>query len=112
VNEFAKTGVFLGGAVLLAALATLTGPRSQPHALFVDEGTKFFEAFTDPDAVSELSVVQFDEASSRILPFSCKRDDKGMWVIPSHGFYPADATSRMSKAATMFDRPHQAARRR
>ena len=102
MNEFAKTGVFLGGAVLLAALATLTGPRSQPHALFVDEGTKFFEAFTDPDAVSELSVVQFDEASSRILPFSCKRDDKGMWVIPSHGFYPADATSRMSKAATMF----------
>lgn len=102
MNEFAKTGVFVGGAVLLAVLATLTGPRSQPHALFVDEGTKFFDAFTDPDAVSELSVVQFDEASSRILPFSCKRDDKGMWVIPSHGFYPADATSRMSKAATMF----------
>ena len=47
MNEFAKTGVFLGGAVLLAALATLTGPRSQPHALFVDEGTKFFEAFTE-----------------------------------------------------------------
>lgn len=102
MNEFAKTGVFLGGAALLAVLASLAGPSSQKHELAADEGQPFFPSFTAPDAAAELEVVQFEEASSRILKFSVKRDDKGTWIIPSHGGYPADATSRMSKAATMF----------
>ena len=104
MNEFAKTGVFLGGAALLALVASLVGPKSQPHKLFVEagEGQAFYPDFKEPDAATELVVVQFEEASSSIRTFSCKKDEKGLWVIPSHGFYPADATSRMSKAATMF----------
>ena len=104
MNEFAKTGVFLGGAALLALVASLVGPKSQPHKLFVEagEGQAFYPDFKEPDAATELEVVQFEEASSSIRTFSCKKDEKGLWVIPSHGFYPADATSRMSKAATMF----------
>jgi len=104
VNEFAKTGVFLGGAAFLAVVASLVGPKSETHARLLEagEGQAFYPAFTDPDAATELEVVQFEESSSSIRTFSCKKDDKGLWVIPSHGFYPADATSRMSKAATMF----------
>jgi len=102
VNEFARTGVFVGGAALLAVLAALVGPRSQPHALAADEGRPFYPDFKDPGAATELTVVQFDEASSSVRTFNVKKDDKGVWVIPSHGLYPADATTRMSKAATMF----------
>ena len=104
MNEFAKTGVFLGGAALLAVVAALVGPKSETHARLLEagEGQAFYPTFTEPDAATELEVVQFEEASSSIRTFSCKKDDKGLWVIPSHGFYPADATSRMSKAATMF----------
>lgn len=102
MNEFAKTGVFVGGAALLALLATVVGPKSQRHELALDEGQPFYADFKDPGAATELSVVQFDEATSRILTFQVKKDDKGLWAIPSHGGYPADATSRMSKAATMF----------
>jgi hypothetical protein len=102
VNEFAKTGVFVGGAALLALLAAVVGPKSQRHELALDEGQAFFPEFKDPAAATELTVVQFEEATSRILSFQVKKDDKGLWAIPSHGGYPADATSRMSKAATMF----------
>ncbi|MBL8724944.1 MAG: DUF4340 domain-containing protein, partial [Planctomycetes bacterium] len=102
MNEFAKTGSFVGGAALLALLAAVVGPKSQRHELALDEGQAFFPEFKDPAAATELSVVQFEEATSRILSFQVKKDDKGLWTIPSHGGYPADATSRMSKAATMF----------
>jgi hypothetical protein len=102
VNEFAKTGAFIGGAALLVLLATFTAPKSQLHELFAGEGEVFYKDFTDPAAATELEITQFDEESSSIRNFHVKQDEKGRWVIPSHGFYPADATSRMSKAATMF----------
>lgn len=102
MNEFVKTGVFVGGAALLVLLVTFTGPRSQPHELFRDEGELFYKDFTDPAMATELEITQFDEASSSVRSFHVKQDDKGRWTIPSHGGYPADAATRMGKAATMF----------
>lgn len=102
MNEFAKTGVFVGSAAVLAVVASMVGPKSKVHELARDEGQAFYAEFTDPDRATELSVVQFDEATSRILSFQVKKDNAGLWVIPSHGGYPADGTTRMSKAATMF----------
>lgn len=56
MNEFAKTGVFLGGAALLALVASLVGPKSQPHKLVVEagEGQAFYPDFKEPDAATEL----------------------------------------------------------
>lgn len=102
MNEFAKTGVFVGVAVVLAVAASFGGTKSQPHALAAEEGQPFYPTFQSPDAAAELQVVQFEETSSSVHTFSVKKDDKGLWTIPSHGGYPADAATRMGKAATMF----------
>ncbi len=102
MNEFAKSGAVAGGAIALAVIASLMGPRAVSLAGADDEGMEFFPGFTNGDAVADLEVAEFREASGDVYPFNVKRDDKGRWTIPSHGNYPADAKDRMGKAAAML----------
>lgn len=102
MNEFTKTGVIAGSAVLLTALALWVGPREVRLEQFRDQGEEFFKGFDNGDAVAELEVAEFREATSNVYQFNVKRDDKGRWTIPSHGNYPADAKDRMGKAASML----------
>ncbi|HEU4420666.1 MAG TPA: DUF4340 domain-containing protein [Planctomycetota bacterium] len=102
MNEFGKTGVIAGAAVVLTALAMWMGPREVRLDLFDDQGQEFWQGFADGDAVAELEVAEFREATSDVYQFNVKRDDKGRWTIPSHGNYPADAKDRMGKAAAML----------
>lgn len=102
MNEFAKTGVALGAAAVLTALALSTGQREVRLDLFDDQGQQFFPDFTDGDVIAELDVTAFREASSDVYAFVVRKDDKGVWTIPSHGNYPADAKDQMGKAAAML----------
>ncbi|MEZ6036593.1 MAG: DUF4340 domain-containing protein [Planctomycetota bacterium] len=102
MNEFAKTGAVLGVAAALTALALFTGPREARLDLFDDQGEVFFAKLTDGDAVAELVVTAFREEQSDVFPFAVKRDSKGVWTIPSHYNYPADAKDQMGKAAAML----------
>ncbi|MCB9876960.1 MAG: DUF4340 domain-containing protein [Planctomycetes bacterium] len=102
MNEFAKTGAVLGAAAALTALALFTGPREARLDLFDDQGEVFFPKLTDGDQVAELVVTAFREEQSDVFPFAVKRDDKGVWTIPSHYNYPADAKDQMGKAAAML----------
>lgn len=101
MNEFAKTGVFLGGAAVLVLLALVARPGAVENDLFSDQGEVFFAQFTEPTQAAALEVWEFREATGEALPFKVRRDDKGVWTIESHHGYPADAKSRMAKAATM-----------
>lgn len=102
MSEIAKTGIALGAAAALTAVAFFMKPGEVRLDLFDDQGQEFFEGFTDGDAIAELEVTAFRPASSTIYAFSVKRDDKGVWKIPSHGSYPADAKDQMGKAAAMM----------
>jgi hypothetical protein len=102
VNEFGKTGVIAGAAVLLTALAMWVGPREVRLDLFDDQGQEFWKGFDNGDAVAQLEVSEFRESTSDVYQFVVKRDDKERWTIPSHGNYPADAKDRMGKAAAML----------
>jgi hypothetical protein len=46
-------------------------------------------------------VWEFQEATGQMLPFKVQRSPQGLWTIESHSNYPADAKTRMAKAATM-----------
>ena len=102
MNEFAKTGVALGAAVALSALAVSMKPGEVRLDLFDDQGEVFFPEFTDGGAINELEVTAFREETSDVYAFAVKRDDDGLWRIPSHGNYPADASDQMGKAAAML----------
>lgn len=102
MNETSKTLTFVGAAALLAVVASFTGPGEVTLAMFSDEGEAFFPSFTEPQQATELEVWEFDADKTMLKPFAVKRNDKGVWTIPSHYEYPADATQRMAKSASML----------
>ena len=64
-----------------------------------EAGTKLFPKFTDPLSAASLEVLRYDEATSTIRPFKVAKVN-GVWSIPSHSNYPADAREHMAEAAT------------
>src|SRR5690242_6990989 len=101
MNENAKTGIFVAGAAVLVALAVMARPGAVENNLYTDQGDLFFKDFTDPSQATALEVWEFREATGEVLPFKVQRNPKGLWTIESHWNYPADAKTRMAKAATM-----------
>ncbi len=102
MNEFAKTGILAGGAVVLAIVAASMGPKEFKNDLFSDQGEVFFPKFTDPTTAVDLEVTEFNADKAEARKFAVHRDKDGRWTIPSHGGYPADAKDRMAKAAALL----------
>ncbi len=99
-KERKKTLIF----VLVAGMALLVAwePwRPAPADTSVPErvGQKLFPDFTNPLAAKSLEVVTFDEESAAVSDFRVAQQN-GVWSIPSHNNYPADAKEHMAQAAT------------
>ncbi|HEX3727496.1 MAG TPA: DUF4340 domain-containing protein [Pirellulales bacterium] len=65
----------------------------------VEVGKKLFPDFSDPLAAKSLEIIKFDEDTATIRPFKVAQAN-GVWSIPSHSNYPADAREHMAEAAT------------
>ena len=106
MKEPQKTGIFAAIALVALVAALL----SQPQRSTVDTsgakamvGKELFPEFTDPLSASSLSLVKFDEGLGTLAEFEVRKDTQsGLWTIPSHAGYPADATTQMRDAATLF----------
>jgi hypothetical protein len=95
------TTIFVVLAALSAGAAWSMRPVDLPPPQFEDTGELLFPGFEDPSSAVSLDVQQWDKEGSQLSAFSVAFKD-GMWVIPSHNDYPADATERMAKAAAGF----------
>ena len=98
MSELKKTGVFGGAAILLVALALVTGARRAVPDAFFDKGEIFFPEFTDPETATTLEVVEFDEDTAAAATFRVTNRN-GLWTIPSHHDYPADGKERLANTA-------------
>ncbi len=98
MSETRKTMTYAGAAVLLLALAFVTGPRNIPPDAFLDRGESFFPEFTDPNFATTLEVIEFDEETAAARPFKVTFNE-GRWTIPSHHNYSADGKDRLAKTA-------------
>lgn len=90
--------------VLVAGMAVLVAwepwrPAPPDHSAPAEVGAKLFSDFKDPLAAKSLEVTKFDEDTATIRPFKVAQVD-GVWSIPSHSNYPADAQDHMAAAAT------------
>ncbi len=74
-------------------------PAPPDHSAPAEVGSKLFDDFKDPLAAKSLEVTKFDEDTATIRPFKVAQVD-GVWSIPSHDNYPADAQDHMAAAAT------------
>ncbi len=101
MSQMTKTLVFAGLAIVAAwlAFATRTGPVGVDQ---LDQiGKKLFDGFEDPLAAKSMKIVRFDEDLSKLSEIEIKEID-GIWTLPSHAGYPADAENKIRDAATPF----------
>ncbi len=98
MTEFVKTTVFLACAAALGGLAWMARPADPGRGVIDDTGEQFAPAFTDPLQAFSLEVVEFDEDNGTARVFKVARHE-GVWSIPSHENYAADAENRFADAA-------------
>ena len=101
MSQMTKTLVFVGIAVVVAGLAFAT--RTRPVGVDPPEqiGKALFETFEDPLAAKTMKIVRFDEGLASLKEIEIKEVD-GIWTLPSHSGYPADAENKIRDAATPF----------
>jgi hypothetical protein len=101
MNEGAKTAVFVLLAAALIGGAMLSRPTVHDFQPKEIVGKPLFPQFTDPLAIKSLEIVKFDAAgeSSEFRVVEVATNTGGIWSIPSHDNYPADAKDQMGKVA-------------
>ena len=101
MNETSKTVAFVISACLLGVAAGATHWMTQPKPVagFEKVGQEFFPDFEDSLAAQALEVMVYDEETDGLREFSVENKD-GLWRIPSHHDYPAEAADRLARTAT------------
>lgn len=105
MTEGRKTTVFALIAGAVALLAWVTGNRVTTDVSTANNriGATLFEKFTDPLEAASLKILRYDNSKEAFDEFEVSKDRKsGLWTIPSHESYPADASKQMADAATLF----------
>ncbi|MCE3016128.1 MAG: DUF4340 domain-containing protein [Pirellula sp.] len=104
MSEGQKTGIFavIAGVVALLAWAT-TSRNVVVNAKTSRINQVIFEKFNDPLTAASLKLLRYDSSKEQMDEFEVSKDRKtGVWSIPSHESYPADASKQMADAATLF----------
>ena len=94
-----KTAVFLGAGLLLLALGWAVQPRFKPSTLKPAIERVLFPALTDAEKAASLEIIRYDDELATLYPFKVVKSG-GVWVLPSHQNYPADAKDQLAAAAT------------
>ena len=99
MNEVAKTVTFAVAAVAAVALGiwshigpTETGANKQQVV-----GQSLFGELK-PEAAKSLEIIEYDPDTATFKPFKVAQEN-GLWRIPSHEEYPADASQQLGEAA-------------
>jgi hypothetical protein len=101
MSQLQKTLVFVGVATASVAIAYATRPGPAGVAAPESLNDPLFAEFTDPLKAKSLRIVRFDEGLSKLRELEV-RENAGIWTLPSHENYPADAKDRIKDATTQF----------
>ena len=97
MNEVTKTSIFLLLAVALVVGAYFARPVVRDFTPDDMLGAVLFPQFNNPLDITSLEIVRMDAAGSR-NEFRIA-EVNGIWSIPSHDNYPADARDQMGRVA-------------
>lgn len=102
MNEGTKTGIFAGIAVLVGCVWLIARPTEQHGGTdFGSPGRVLFEKLDDPTQAASLEILRYNEELGEIHEFKVAKNGKtGLWSIPSHSDYAADAENRIRDVAT------------
>jgi hypothetical protein len=104
-----RTAGFLavGAGLLLLGSWLNMRPSLRQRAVVgeAEQAKVLFPELADASKAASLEIVSFDDETATLKPFKVVRSG-GVWVLPSHENYPADAKDQLAAAATeLIDRP-------
>ena len=94
-----RTVVFLLGGIGMLALGIAVQPRFKGRQVEQEEERLLFPELSDATKAASLEIVKYDEELATLAPFKVVQSG-GVWVLPSHQNYPADAKDHLAAAAT------------
>jgi len=94
-----RTTLFVVAGVLLLAFGWWVQPRFKPAEVKSAEERVLFPELTDAQKAASLEIIRYDEDLAALYPFKVVKTG-GVWVLPSHQNYPADAKDHLAAAAT------------
>jgi hypothetical protein len=94
-----RTSLFLLGGLGMLLLGWLAQPRYQSREVKPEAERILFPELSDVQKAASLEVVKYDEELATLQPFKVVQAG-GVWVLPSHQNYPADARDHLAAAAT------------
>lgn len=102
MNEGTKTGIFFGIALLVGCVWLIARPTEQNSGIEIQKpGRVLFEKLDDPTQAASLEILRYNEDLGEIHEFKVAKNGKtGLWSIPSHSDYAADAETRIRDVAT------------
>ncbi|MEI6240872.1 MAG: DUF4340 domain-containing protein [Planctomycetia bacterium] len=94
-----RTALFLLGGVGMLLLGVAVQPRFTSRVEKPAEERVLFAELSDAAKAASLEIVKYDEELATLAPFKVVQSG-GVWVLPSHQNYPADAKDHLAAAAT------------
>jgi len=101
MNESLKTTAFAASAGVMLLLAAMAWWLTQPRQIkeFESVGQPFFSDFESSSDASALEVAAVDAETAKLKSFRVEEKD-GVWTIPSHYGYPAEAADRLAQCSS------------
>jgi len=94
-----RTGMFLLGGVGMLLVGAAVQPRFKSVKVEPEEQRVLFPELSDAAKAASLEIVSYDDELSTLHPFKVMQSG-GVWVLPAHQNYPADAKEQLAAAAT------------
>jgi hypothetical protein len=100
-----RTILFLAAGGLLLGAGWFAQPRFRSAAVKPEAERVLFPELADAAKAASLEIVSYDDELATLAPFKVAQSG-GVWVLPAHENYPADAKEQLAAAATeLVDRP-------
>jgi hypothetical protein len=97
--------MFLLAGIGMLLLGVWAQPRFTTRKIAPEAERLLFPDFSDAGKAASLEIVSYDDELATLQPFKVVQSG-GVWVLPSHQNYPADAKDQLAIAATeLIDRP-------
>jgi len=94
-----RTGLFLLGGLGMLLLGSAVQPRFKSSKIEPEEQRVLFPELSDASKAASLEIVSYDDELSTLHPFKVMQSG-GVWVLPAHQNYTADAKEQLAAAAT------------
>ncbi len=94
------TATYLLAGFGLLLLGAAVQPRFKAARVQSEEERILFPELSDASKAAGLRIVRYDDELATLREFKVVQAPNGVWVLPSHDNYPADAKDQLAGAAT------------